>query len=264
MELNLRAALATFLASISFSAMAIPTTFSGTGVGPGSVPVAASATFNIIGDVLTISLTNTSGSNNGQDVPGSTLTGLFFSLPGAPVLIPVSALLGAQSSIIGLCTVNLVVGPCSGTNVGGEFGYQRASFTGGANQGIASSGYLTTSLPGNVGNFNGTNIDDPVSLDGINFGIVSKASGYNPNGGLQSVPVVSDSVVFKLSGATGFSTASISNVSFQYGTALTELNVPGSGGGGGTGSSIPEPETLLILGVGLAAMSAVRRRRKAQ
>jgi hypothetical protein len=209
------------------AAHAVPITFSGSSTGPGGVPVTATASFDIVGGNLQIVLTNTSPSNTGQDVPGSTLTGLFFAIPGAPTLTPLSATVTSGSSIIQANNCN--PGPCTGvTNVGGEFGYQQTSFPGSANEGIASSGYLTTGIPGNLGNFNGTNLDDPVSLDGINFGIVSTAAGFNPNGGLSSVPLIQNSVTFLLNSLPGnFSLSSISNVSFQYGTALSELNVPG-------------------------------------
>jgi hypothetical protein len=253
---------AALAASLAAAASAAPITYLGSGTGPGGVPVAASATFDIAGDNLTITLRNTSGSNSGQDVPGSTLSGLFWDFTGSPTLTPVSAMLASGSSIIGApCSPASCVGV---TNVGGEFGYQATSFPGGADRGISSSGYLSTGLTGNRGNFNngagGVNLDSPVSLDGINFGIVSAASGFNPNLGLASVPLVQDAVVFLLTGVSGLSNADISNVSFQYGTALTELNVPGDGGGGG-GGPLPEPASLALAAVALVAAARFGRAR---
>ena len=247
-------------AGIAGPALAVPITFTGLGTGPGPVSVTASATFAISGNNLTITLTNTSPSNSGQDVPGSTLTGLFWDFTGNPTLTPVSATIPTGSSIIqsGTCSP----GSCAGvTNVAGEFGYQATSLTGGADRGIASSGYLTTGLAGNIGNFNngaaGTNLDDPASLDGINFGIVSAALGFNPNPGEESdSPLIQDAVVFVLSGVSGLSESDISHVSFQYGTALTELNVPGNPRPPG---ELPEPGTITLLGI--AALGLAYRRR---
>ena len=92
---------------------------------------AHSAIFDITGNDLTITLRNTSPSNSGQDVPGSTLTGLFWDFTGNPNLTPFSATV-ASGSIIG---TSCSPGNCTGvTNVGGEFGYQAISFPGGADR----------------------------------------------------------------------------------------------------------------------------------
>jgi hypothetical protein len=252
--------LAVLGSAFSLNASAVPITYIGSASGPGGVPVSASAIFDITGNTLTITLKNTSPSNSGQDVPGSTLSGLFWDFTGNPGLTPVSATVAA-GSIIGICDS----ATCATiTDVGGEFGYQATAFAGGADRGIASSGYLSTGLPGNIGNFNngaaGTDLDNPDSLNGINFGIISAAAGYNPNGGLANDPVIRDAVTFVLTGVNGLTNANISNVSFQYGTDASELNVPGTvdGGGGSTGN-VPEPTTAAMFGLGLLGLAAVRR-----
>ena len=77
----------------------------------------------------------------------------------------------------------------------------------------------------------------------------------NPNGGLSTEPLIDGAVVFKLAISGGTLLESqISNVSFQYGTALSEPHFygSGSGGGGGTGQTVPEPFALLLVGPGLA------------
>ena len=62
-------------------AAADSTTFAASGSRPGGVAISASATFEILSDELRIVLQNTAPSNSGQDVPGSTLTGVLSTYP---------------------------------------------------------------------------------------------------------------------------------------------------------------------------------------
>jgi hypothetical protein len=249
---------------------------SGTAAGVG---VAAQASFTVSGDFLTITLGNTSAAHAAtvHDVPGSTLTGVLFHLTGDPTLLPVSALIAAGSLVqgdkcnAGACTTATV-------DVGGEWGYEDGGFAGGANQAIASAGYLTTGLRGNIGNFNdgeaGIDLDSPKGIGGINFGIVSAADGYNPNGGLAKVPLIQGEATFILEGVLGLTEADISDVSFQYGTSWNEANLPAAAcmacgmsrdnddvGSRANSAAAPEPAMLAIFAVASIALVSVRRRR---
>lgn len=222
--------------------------FTASGTAGGNA-VAASADFAISGNLLMITLANTSPAN-ALEAPTNTLTGISFTLNGGtPKLTPLLAI--SPNAIIDAagCTGSL----CSGTNVnvGGEWGYQRNY--GGA-EGISSSGYVTTGLAGDIGNFNngaaGTNLAGPNSLDGINFGILSNSHGAL-NTGL-GVPLIQNDVILTLSGVYGFTTSQIGNVTFLYGTS-PDATLPGV-----LSTPIPEPGSLVLfctalLGAGLLA-----------
>ena len=222
--------------------------FTGSGTGAGGANLQAQADFDITGSTLTITLANTVANDNnsgGQDVPGNTLSGVFFNLTGNPTLTPVSATLPAGSSIIQTSRCALA-GACSTTNVGGEFGYAKyASYPSPrGSQGIGSAGYIT----GNSANFGGVDLGNNHSqLDGIDFGIISLDPSYNPNGDLSSRPLIKNSVIFVLTiPGPALTTADISSVAFQYGTAFSDTHAIVSG----TQQVIPEPSTLLLLGSG--------------
>lgn len=228
--------------------------------------VSAAAAFAISANTLTITLQNTSPKNS-TETPTSTLTGISFLLGGSsPTLTPVSAL--SPNAIVdsAACTVN----SCGGTNVnvGGEWGYQ-ANFTNGTlgvtdAEGIGSAGYIATGLSGNLGNFNGKNLQDPKSLDGINFGILSANHGAL-NGGLSGVALIDDTVVLTLTGVSRFTESEIGSVSFLYGTpdaGLAGSCVVGTPGcGSGTPRGVPEPSALALAGGALGLLGLVWRRR---
>lgn len=194
--------------------------------------LAASATFEATGSDLTVTLTNTSLFD--VLVPADILTALFFDVDGAPLtLTPVSAVLGPGSVV-------LFGGPTdpAPNGVGGEWEYADGILgPSGANYGISSSGL---GLFGTGQMFPGANLDGPSNVDGLQYGIVS--TGDNPATGNAPVtgsqPLIQDEVVFTLTGLpSGFSVQSIHNVNWQYGTSLTEPN-------------IPEPASLALLAMG--------------
>ncbi|HOE66418.1 MAG TPA: PEP-CTERM sorting domain-containing protein [Candidatus Hydrogenedentes bacterium] len=177
------------------------------------------------------------------------LTGVFFTLAGDPALTSLSAVLTAGSTVF-------FGGTSPGNVVGGEWAYA-SGLNGaprGANQGISSSGL---GLFG-AATFPGANLQGPNAVNGMQYGIVSL--GDNPATG--NAPVtgsnafIHNAVVFTLGNLPmDFSLHDISNVSFQYGTSLTEPNFPGDT------PVVPEPASFVLLGIGIAAF-ATRRTRK--
>lgn len=241
-------AIITVSACVAFvrSAAALPITFSGTN----DSNLSASATFDISGSTLQVTLRNTSASD--ALVPADVLTAVFFSLAGNPALMPASATIPAGSSL--LFSQN---GP-GVTNVGGAWFHQTGlSGLGGATQGISTVGFGFSQS--NL--FNGSPLNGGPGNNQLAFGLVS--TGDDPGTGNMPVtgsrPLIKDSVVFALSGLpSGFQLSDVSNVRFQYGTSLTEPSFSGSS----QVPEVPEPATLLLVGSGVAAATLLRRRRR--
>lgn len=175
---------------------------------------------------LIITLTNSS--TNDVLVPADVLTGVYWDITGpAFSLMTVSAVLNAGS------VVHFDSPPAGGV-VGGEFAYAEGLVggPGNADNGISSSGL---GLFGNA-NFPGPNLDPPLAVDGLQYGIVSAgdnlATGNTPVTG--STPLIQSSVIFTLMGLpSGFNPAvSINNIQFQYGTSLSEPHFPTPGAAG--------------------------------
>jgi hypothetical protein len=208
---------------------------------PGAM--AASADFVILpGGFLQVTLTNTGTGD--PAAPGDILTAVFFNLAGDPSLSRDSAVLGAGSTVIH--------GPSPSTDpggvVGGEWTYNNTQSVFGANEGISSAGF---GVFGVGDRFPGTNLQGPDSVNGVQYGITTAfdTSG-NDNTGISSVGLIQNQVVFTLDNFTG-TLADLSHVSFQYGTMLSENNIPGH---------VPDSgPTAMLLGLSLSGLGFVRR-----
>jgi hypothetical protein len=209
-------------------------TFSGSNT---SLGLSASAVFTVndATGTMTVLLKNTSTSDVMN--PSQILTAMFFD--PKPTFSRVSAAVASGSTVLFGITD-------PGNVVGGEWAFNQtlSGAPGLAALGISSSG-LDLFAPSDV--FPGTNLQGPGEPDGLQYGITSagdnSATGNTPVTGTNAL--IQNAVLFTFSFTpTAFNAAEISDVSFQYGTALTDPNVPGlppTGQG-----DVPEPATLII------------------
>jgi MYXO-CTERM domain-containing protein len=205
--------------------------------------LSAQATFAVVGSNLQVTLSNIS--MNDVLVPVDVLTGMFFDISG-PVMS-----LGRTSAVLAPGSFVAFGGTDPGDVVGGEWAYLNnlSGAPNGAKYGISSSG-LGLFGPGD--RFPGTNLQGPDSPDGLQYGITSMgdnlATGNTPVTGTNAL--IKHSVIFTLSGAgANFDLSRIGNVSFQYGTDLSEPNI-----------TVPTPGAAGVLALGAAG--ALRRRRR--
>lgn len=230
--------------AISNVAAADSITFNATGPGANGATLFASATFEVSGSSLIVTLANTAPPEHFAAVPADVLQAIYFDIAGTPALTPVSALLAPGSIAINASQP-------AGGNVGGEWAYA-AGLVGAphdAAYGISAAGHGFFG----AANFNGPDLDPPVAVNGMNYGIVSGiASNANPQlSGNRANPLIQNAVVFTLDlGNQQLSARDISNVSFQYGTSLTDPNIT---------PIVPEPMTLSLMALGIAGL-ALRKR----
>ena len=215
--------------------------------------LAASVDFNLAGNALIVVLTNTS--LNDVLIPADVLTTVFFSSSGT--LTEVSAVSGGPTYLNGV-----QVSP-AGTVVGGEWGYKTGLIgaPGGSTQGISSSG-----LGGLFGNptFPGLNLGGPHALNGLQYGITSVGDDLTTgNGGVMQNELTKNSVTFTFTVTNAFSLTSLNNISFQYGTSLSEPCFTASGVPCDPGQRVPEPATGILLGTVLLSVGIRRWMRNA-
>ena len=228
--------------AVSMNAVAGPVLFTG-----GSGEPAATVSFDIVGSQLQVVLSNTSTGD--VLVPSDALTAIFFNIAGNPLLTRNSATSGGPT-YLGSTNVS-----GAGTVVGGEWAYRNGLSQYAANSGISSSG-LGVFGPGD--RFPGANLSGPDSPNGVEYALAS--AGDNPatgNGGILGEELTRSSVTFLLTTASPFDLSAIGNVTFQYGTSLSEGHFSGT-----TSRSVPEPGTLGLAGLALLAGAGIRRRRR--
>lgn len=240
----------TAVAAAAAIGVATPAAAAVTFTGTNGSDLSASATFDIVGGHLQVTLTNTSGVDVND--PAQVLHALFFDIASNPALTYTSA------NICGSCTYVGTVNNSGSTNVGAEWAYlsNSSGLGGGVTQdyGLSSAGYGIFG-PGNVLSGAPDQGGAVVPPDGGDFGLLS--AGYTPtgdNGGItNNQPYIKNSLIVDL-GAYNGSLSSVSNLRFQYGTALTDTHF---------GSGVPEPGTwaMMLLGFGGIGVSMRRRRR---
>ena len=213
--------------------------------------LSASARFHQVGNQLIVTLANTSSA----DVisAGQVLTAVFFNIDPTASLTRVSAVLGANSTVLYAATqpANGIVSPEWG------FASNLSGTPGNAALGISSSGL---GLFSPATRFSAGNLAGPISLNGVEYGITS--AGDNPatsNGSIGSAnPVIQNSVVFTLGLPTdyAYTLEAVTGVVFQYGTGLSETRIF---------APVPEPTTLiagalLLLPFGLSTILRLRKK----
>lgn len=215
--------------------------------------LSASVEFVVSGDALTVTLVNTSTCD--VMAPTEVLTAVFFDTDPTVALKTGSATASA-----------VVSGPAT-LDVGGEWAY-RGDLGSPARVGISSSG-LGLFGPHDV--FGGLNLQGPASPDGLQYGITSASDNLATGNAAVTGgnALIQNSVVFTFTGASGLTDASFSNITFQYGTALTETSYVGKYAPvGDTTAPVPEAPTviagaLLLLPFAASTLRILRRKVKA-
>ena len=238
MKRNTNLALSAFALTMMLAGQAAASAITYSGASGG---LAASVTFSLTGNTLTVDLTNTSV--NDVKLPTGILTAVWFNT--TTKLTPVSASLNGSSLFYG-----------STTNVGDGWAYySNLGVAGhGKNSGLTSAGFGVGSGHANFSSHHN-------SLGGVDYGLLS--AGDNSTTGNSGVkgkgPLIKNSIEFTLTAANGFKLSELGDtVVFQYGSALEETNFKGNLQ---SPSTVPEPGTLLMLGSGMLGAAGFLRRK---
>ncbi len=202
--------------------------------------LAASATFTISGNELTVQLLNISTSkvaNNPQ-----VLTGLFFNVSGNPALTSPTVQLDGTSGY-----VNTSKNSLTGV-LGDHWGYRQGDL--GINQQSYEYGFGAAGFSGVFGSGN-TISGNHESMQGVDYGLVGPGGIDTSNNGLaNNGPQIQNGVDFTLTGLDPQNPPVIFNVLFQYGSASSgEFSMTGIP----QNSDVPEPGVVaMLLAFGMA------------
>jgi hypothetical protein len=233
----------------AFGSKAHGLTVSATGPGDNTgKTLSASATFTVSNLDLVVDLSNdaTFDPNDDEDI----LTGIFFSIDGAPHLMPVSAMVGDDSLVI---DHKLPVG--FDGNIGTQWAYQSTlkNAPQDANEGISS-----TSLKWfkSKDEFPGPKLKGAAGFGGISYGLTTLFdTPVNNRGNIKNDALVQNDIVFTFADLPpNFSVSEISNITFQYGTSVKapELFI--------LNQTIPEPSPLALVTLAILSLPAIMRR----
>ncbi len=239
--------------------------FTGNGTNPATGnSIAAEAIFEVMGNQLTVTLTNTA--QDDPDRSSEVLTALFFGLDNLTnsqldALTLDSVVLSDDSvvlldGVVQPTPIDITAPPPPTNNQGANFqgGWslpnEPQNIPGNANTGLGTAGLDV---------FNGNAVNRPGQGGNFNYGLVSSAyTTDGDNNPMGSAELIQDSVIFTIDNLPdGFTEDRISNVLFQYGTdQASEPSIPGV-----PRQEIPEPSSVLGL-IAMVGGLAVSRRRQ--
>jgi hypothetical protein len=222
-------------------------TYTATGVnGVTNTNLNATAVFDQTGNIFTITLTSTTAAKAPSDV----LTALFWDLSGSPSLTGFNALTAVGSCVTGAtCPPAQDLDTVNGNPT--EWGFSQ-SITAPKppltqNYGVGTAGLSV--VPG-------FNLGGSQQLD---YGIIGSV-GAGANSAITGGTFVVNSMVFSFT-LPNSNPVSVSNVRFQFGTALNEPSVTCTNPNGCTTENlnpVPEPMSMGLMGAGLIGLAMLR------